>query len=91
MKIATVVLVVALVACGPAGANNPFYHRLTPKIIHVEPSCDKIRRGCEGRHPDNVKGCQMLFEAAQASGYWGRDEDRARAHISGDVAPCTAF
>jgi hypothetical protein len=53
----------------------------TDRSRHSSPPCDYFYSTCSAKFPDSVKACQILFDAAKASGgYWGEPEARKAAH-----------
>jgi hypothetical protein len=68
-----------LLAAAPAFAGRHGHE--TDKKRHSSPPCDFYFSTCSAKFPDSVKACQILFEAAKASGgYWGEPEARKAAH-----------
>lgn len=68
-----------LFAAAPASARH-FGHE-TDSHRHSSPPCDYYYSMCSAKYPDSLRACQILFDAAKASGgYWGEPEARKAAH-----------
>ena len=79
MKAFVLTVSALLLACAPASAGRHGHE--TDKKRHSSPPCDFYFSHCSAKFPDSVKACQILFEAAKASGgYWGEPQARKEAH-----------